>query len=90
MTKILDNKGQDDTFILYFEKALDTSPHELLKNNKFSYGINGKTFQWLNAFPCYRQQTYCCFFINGVKFGHCYVECPKWELFLAPCHSPCT
>ena len=30
--KILDKKGQFDTFILDFEKALDTPPHELLKN----------------------------------------------------------
>ena len=29
--KILDNKGQVDTFILHFEKAFDTPPHELLK-----------------------------------------------------------
>ena len=26
--KILDNKGQVDTFILDFEKAFDTPPHE--------------------------------------------------------------
>ena len=30
--KILDNKGQVDTFILDFEKAFDTPPHELLKS----------------------------------------------------------
>ena len=43
--KILDNKGQVDTFILDFEKAFDTppSPHELLKSKLFSYGIGGKT-----------------------------------------------
>ena len=29
--KILDNRGQVDTFILDFEKAFDTPPHELLK-----------------------------------------------------------
>ena len=28
--KILDKKGQVDTFILDFEKAFDTPPHELL------------------------------------------------------------
>ena len=28
--KILDNRGQVDTFILDFEKAFDTPPHELL------------------------------------------------------------
>ena len=40
--KILDNKGQVDTFILDFEKAFDTPPHELLKSKLFSYGIGGK------------------------------------------------
>ena len=29
--KILDNRGQVDTFILDFEKAFDTPPHELLE-----------------------------------------------------------
>ena len=29
--KILDNRGQADTFKLNFEKAFDTPPHELLK-----------------------------------------------------------
>ena len=36
--KILDNKGQLDTFILDFEKAFNTPPHELLKSKLFSYG----------------------------------------------------
>ena len=30
--KILDNKGQVDTFILDSEKAFDIPPHELLKS----------------------------------------------------------
>ena len=34
--KILDKKGQVDTFILGFEKAFDTPPHELLKSKLFS------------------------------------------------------
>ena len=54
--KILDNKGQVDTFILDFEKAFDTPQHELLKSKLFSYGIGGKTLKWRNAFLCYRQQ----------------------------------
>ena len=33
--KILDNKGQVDTFILDFEKAFDTPQHELLKSKLF-------------------------------------------------------
>ena len=31
----LDNGGQVDTFILDFEKAFDTPPHELLKRKLF-------------------------------------------------------
>ena len=31
--KILDKKGQVDTFIFDFEKAFDTPPHELLKSS---------------------------------------------------------
>ena len=41
--EVLDNKGQVDIFILDFEKAFDTPPHELLKSKLFSYGIGGKT-----------------------------------------------
>ena len=62
--KILDNKGQVDTFILDFEKAFDTPPHELLKSKLFSYGIGGKTLKLINAFLCYRQQRVV---VNGVK-----------------------
>ena len=42
--KIIDNQGQIETYILDFEKALDTPPppHELLKSKLFSYGIGGK------------------------------------------------
>ena len=35
--KILDNRGQVDTFILDFEKVFDTPPHELLKSKLLSY-----------------------------------------------------
>ena len=62
--KILDNKSPVDTFILDFEKAFDTPPHELLKSKLFSYGIGGKTLKWINAFLCYRQQRV---IVNGVK-----------------------
>ena len=62
--KILDNQGQVDTFILDFEKAFDTPPHELLKSKFFSYGIDGKTIKWIDAFLCYRQQRVV---VNGVK-----------------------
>ena len=33
--KILDKGGQVDTFILDFEKAFDTPPHELLKSTAY-------------------------------------------------------
>ena len=64
LAKILDNKGQVDTFILDFEKAFDTLPHELLKSKLFSYGIGGKTLKLINAFMSYRQQRAV---VNGVK-----------------------
>ena len=44
------------SFILDFEKAFDTPPHELLKSKLFSYGIGGKTLKWIDPFLCFRQQ----------------------------------
>ena len=60
----MDNRGQVDTFILDFEKAFDTPPHELLKSKLFSYGIGGKTLKWIESFLCFRQQRV---IVNGVK-----------------------
>ena len=85
--KVLDNKGQVDTFILDFEKAFGTHPHELLKSKLFSYGIGGKTLKWINAFLCYRQQRVV---VNGVKseWGACCIGCPTgycpWPLYYSP------
>ena len=62
--KILDNRGQVDTFILDFEKAFDIPPHELLKSKLFGYGIGGKTLKWIDSFLCFRQQRVV---VNGVK-----------------------
>ena len=62
--KILDNGGQVDTFILDFEKAFDTPPHELLKSNLFGCGVGGKTLKWIDSFLCYRQQRVV---VNGAK-----------------------
>ena len=62
--KILDNRGKVDTFILDFEKAFDTPPHELFKSKLFSYGIGGKTLKWIDSFLCFRQQRVV---VNGVK-----------------------
>ena len=47
-----------------FEKAFDTPSHELLKSKLFSYGIGGKTLEWINALLCFRQQRVV---VNGVK-----------------------
>ena len=61
--KVLDNRGQVDKFILDFEKAFDTPPHEVLKSKLFSYGISGKTLKWIDSFLCFRQQRV----VNGLK-----------------------
>ena len=54
--KILDKVEQVDTFILDFEKAFYTPPHELLKSKLFCYGIGRKTLKWIDSFLCYRKQ----------------------------------
>ena len=54
--KILDKGGQVNTFILDFEKAFDTLPHELLKSKLIGYGIGQKTLRWIDSFLCYRTQ----------------------------------
>ena len=62
--KILDNGGQVDTFILDFEKAFDTPPHELLKCKLYGYGTGGKTLKWIDSFLCFRQQRVV---VNGIN-----------------------
>ena len=54
--KILDKGGQVDTFILDFEKAFDTLPHELLTRKLFGYDTGRKTLRWIDSFLCYRTQ----------------------------------
>ena len=51
-TKLLANKCKAYTIILDFENAFETPSHELLKSTLFSYGICGKTLQWMNAVCC--------------------------------------
>ena len=70
--KILDNRGQVDTFKLDFAKAFDTPPHKLFKSKLLSYGIGGKTLKWINSFVCFRQQR---IVLNGVK----YFWVPVWS-----------
>ena len=83
--KRLDNRGQVDTFILDFQKAFDTPPHELLKSKVFSYGIGGKTLKWIDSFLCFRQQRVV---VNGVKsdwapvFFRCPPEHCSWSLIV--------
>ena len=62
--RILDNRGQVNTFILDFEKAFETPPHELFKSKLFSHGIGGKTLKWIDSFLCFRQQR---IIVNRVK-----------------------
>ena len=67
----MDKGGQVDTFILDFEKAFDTPPHEFLKCKLFGYGIRGKTLLWIYSFLCSRQQRVV---VNGSKSdGTCLV-----------------
>ena len=62
--KILGKGVQVDTFILDFEKAFETTPHELLKCKLYGYGIGEKTLKWIDSFVCDRQQRV---MVNGVK-----------------------
>ena len=62
--KILDNEGQVDIFILDFEKAFHTPPHELLKSKLFGCAIGGNTLKWIDSFLCCRQQRVV---VNGAK-----------------------
>ena len=88
--KILDNQGQIDTFILDFEKAFGTCPHELLKSKLFSYGIGGKTMKWIDAFLCFRQHRVVVKLVKS-DLGPRYVRCPtghrSWSLIVFSAHQ---
>ena len=60
----IDKNKQTDIFILDFEKAFDTVPHEQLKAKLYRDGISGKTLIWIDSFLCYRKQ---CVVVNGTK-----------------------
>ena len=87
--KILNKKGQVDTFILDFEKAFDTPPHELLKSKLFSYGIGRKTLEWINAFLCFRQQRVVVIMVLNLT-GPLLCLVSLRAPFSVNCCSPCT
>ena len=60
--KTLDAGGQVDPFILDFEKAFDTPPHELLKCKLHGYGISGKNFSM-----CSMGEN--CFYLDFIDFN---------------------
>ena len=80
--KILDNGGQVDTFILDFEKALDTPPHELLKSKLFGCGIGGR-LKWIDSFFVLQTTASCCKRCK-IGLGAGFVWCPTghcpWSL----------
>ena len=79
--RILDKGGQTDTFILDFEKAFGTPPHELLKCKLFENGIMGNTLLWTDSFLCSRQQRVV---VNGAwsKWAPVFVSCTTGPLSL--------
>ena len=62
----IDNRQQTDIFILDFEKAFDTVPHELLKSKLHGYGVNKSTMNWIDSFLSDRQQSVV---VNGAASG---------------------
>ena len=86
--KTLDNGGQVDIFILDFEKASDTPPHELLKSKLFGFGIGGKTLKWID-FSVLQKSASCCK-RSKIGFGPSFVWCPTghcpWSLVVFCVH----
>ena len=60
----LDQGFQIDSFVLDFEKAFDTVPHELLKTKLHMYGVSSQCLNWISDFLSSRSQ---CVIINGIK-----------------------
>ena len=65
--KALDKQKQTDIFILDFEKAFDTVPHELLKSKLHGHGVRKNVLNWIDSFLSDRQQ---CVVVNGSKSGN--------------------
>ena len=87
--KILDKGGQVDTFILDFEKAFDTPPHELLKCKLYGYDIGGKTLKWIDSFLCDRQQRVMVK-MELNQIGPLFYRVSPRAPFLDLCYSRCT
>ena len=60
----LDLKKQIDVFILDFEKAFDTVPHELLKSKLYSLGVSKQVLRWIDDFLSDRKQA---LVVNGTR-----------------------
>ena len=63
----IDERKQTDIFILDFEKAFDTVPHELLKCKLQKYGVRKNILNWIDSFLSDRKQ---CVVVNGAKSGY--------------------
>ena len=89
-SKILDNGGQVDTFILDFEKAFDTPPHELLKSKLFCHGIRWEDTE-IDIFFSVLQTTASCCKRRKIGLGPgCVCMVPHRALSLVPCCFLCT
>ena len=64
LAKNMDKNSQTDLFILDFQKAFDTVPHERLLDKLHYYGIHGQTHQWIRTWLTQRTQSVV---INGDK-----------------------
>ena len=60
----IDNRQHVDIFILDFEKAFDTVPHDLLKSKLHRYGVPKNIMNWIDSFLSNRHQ---CVVVNGCK-----------------------
>ena len=56
-SKCLEKGLQVDSFVLDFEKAFDTVPHELLKLKLHSYDVSKQVLNWTSSFLANRSQS---------------------------------
>ena len=57
LAKGMNENSQTDLFILDFQKAFGTVPHERLLNKLHHYGIKGHTHQWIRTWLKQRTQS---------------------------------